>query len=120
MDKGEQINLPPLMIMHIAQIANTTRLHDLGYGFLLTWVFEHFGVELQKKVDAQVINEVGSSTIIGCGFDLIREGDPSPEQGVQTPTTHVPRSSSSQPPAAALQQEQQRLQAEITAMKGVL
>jgi len=52
MDRGEQINLPALMIKHIARIANTTRAHDLGYGFLLTRVFEHYGVELQKKVDA--------------------------------------------------------------------
>jgi len=109
MDRGEQINLPTLMIKHIARIANTTRSHDLGYGFLLTRVFEHFGIELQKKVDAQVIDEVGSSTIMGCGFDLIREGNPSVEQVVQTPTPPVPRRSSSQPPDSALPQEQQRL-----------
>jgi len=71
MDRGEQINLLALMITHIARIANTTRAYDLGYGFLLTRVFEHFAVELQKKVDAQVIDEVGSSTIMGCDFDLI-------------------------------------------------
>jgi len=52
MDRGEQINLPAFMISHIARIANTPRAHDLGYGFLLTRVFEHFGVELKKKVDA--------------------------------------------------------------------
>jgi len=94
------------MIKHIARIANTTQAHDLGYGFLLTRMFEHFGVELQRKVDAQVIDEVGSSTLMGCGFDLVQEGDPSFEQGVQTPTLPVPRSSSSQPPVAALQQKQ--------------
>ena len=97
------------MIKHIARIANTPRAHDLGYGFLLTRVFELFQVELQKKVDAPVIDGVGSSTIMGCGFDLIQEGDPSPEQGVQTPTPPVPRRSSSQPPDSALPQEQQRL-----------
>jgi len=53
-------------------------------------------------VDAQVIDEVGSSTIMGCGFDLIQEGDPSPEQGVQTPTPPVPRRSLSQPLDSAL------------------
>ena len=72
-------------------------------------MFEHFGVKLQKKVDAPVIDGVGSSTIMGCGFDLIQEGDPSLEQGVQIPTPPVPRSSYSQPPIAILQQEQQRL-----------
>ena len=79
MDRGEQINLLAFMMTHIARIVNITRAHDLGYGFLLTRLFEHFGVELQKKVDAQVIDEVGSSTIMGCGFDLIREDDPNVE-----------------------------------------
>ena len=58
-------------------------------------MFEHFGVEFQKKVDAQAIDEVGSSTIMGCGFDLIRAGDPSDEQGVQTPPSPIPRPSPS-------------------------
>jgi len=60
------------MIRHIGRIATTTRGHDLGYGFLLTLVFEHFGVELQNKAGAQVINEIGSSTLIGCGFDPVQ------------------------------------------------
>ena len=64
------------MIKHIACIVSTTRAHDLGYGFLLTQVFEHFGVELKRKADAQVIDEVGSSTLMGCGFDLVQEGNP--------------------------------------------
>ena len=51
MDREEQINLPAIMIRHIASIANSTREHDLGYGFLLTRVFEHFGVDLKKKVE---------------------------------------------------------------------
>jgi len=73
-DRGDQINLPAFMINHIMRITTTLRAHDLGYGFLLTRVFEHFGVELRKKVDAQVIDEIGSSTIIGCGFALIKAG----------------------------------------------
>jgi len=50
LDRGEQINLPAIMISHISRIANTAIEHDLGYGFLLTSVFEHFGISLQKKV----------------------------------------------------------------------
>jgi len=121
MDRGEQINLPAFMISHIMRIATTTRAHDLGYGFLLTRVFEHFGVELRKRVDAQTIDEIGSSTIMGCGYDLITEGvrrqgqaAPSPvapapvrrrDQGVPTPSVPVPSASSSQPPAPASDQE---------------
>jgi len=37
-------------------------------------------------VEAQVIDEVGSSTTMGCDFDLIQAGA-SPEQGEQTPIT---------------------------------
>jgi len=73
------------MINHIMRITTTPRAHDLGYGFLLTRVFKHFGVELRKRVDAQVIDEVGSSTIMGCGFALIKAGDRRADQGVQTP-----------------------------------
>jgi len=120
MDRGEQINLSAIMIRHIARIANTTREHDLGYGFLLTRVFDHFGVELQKRVEAQVIDEVGSSTLMGCGFDLVQEANPDSKQGMQTPAPPVPNNSSSQPSIEVLQQEQQRLHAELTAVKGVL
>jgi len=59
MDKKEQINLPAIMIRHIARIANTSKEHDLGYGFFLTSVFEHFGVTLQKRVGAQLLIKSG-------------------------------------------------------------
>jgi len=118
MNRGEQINLPAFMITHIVRIATTPRAHDLGYGFLLTRVFEHFGVELKKKVDAQVIDEIGSSTIMGCGFALIKAGDRSEDQGVQTPSVPVPRPTPSQPAASMSPSEQQLLQDEITALKG--
>jgi len=78
------------MLNHIMWIATTPRPHDLGYGFLLTWVFEHFEAELKKRVDAQVIDEVGSSTIMGCGFALIKAGDHRTDQGVQTSSVPVP------------------------------
>ena len=81
MDRGEQINLPTIMIRHIARIANTTREHDLRYELLLTRVLEYFGVEFQKKVGAQVIDEIGSSTLMGCGFTLVQDEVPDSEQG---------------------------------------
>ena len=46
LDRGEQINLPAITINHISHIANTARAHDLGYGFLLTLIFEQFGISL--------------------------------------------------------------------------
>ena len=97
------------MIRHIARITNTTREHDLGYGFLLTQVFEHFGVKLQKRMKAQVIDEISSSTLMGCGFNLVQDEDLDFEQGMQTPTPPVPSSSSSQPFVEVLQHEQQWL-----------
>ena len=91
MFKGEQINLPALMIKHIARIANTTKEHDLGYGFLLTQVFEFFGVELRKSIEAQVIDKIGNSTHMGCGFELVQGTVREAEQGAQTPAPPVPR-----------------------------
>jgi len=120
MDRGEQINLPAFMINPIGRIATTPRAHDLGYGFLLTKVYEHFGVELKKKVDAQVIDEIGSSTIMGCGFALIKAGDRSEDQSVQTPRVPVPCPTPSQPAALTSTSSQQQLQDEITALKGAL
>jgi len=119
-DQGEQINLPAFMINHIARIVKTPRAHDLGYGFLITRVFEHFGVELKKKVDAQVIDEISSSTIMDCGFALIKAGDRSEAQGVQTPSVPVPRLTTSQPAPSTSASTQQLLQDEITVLKGAL
>jgi len=46
LDRGEKINLPAIMISHIIRIANTSKDHDMGYGFLLTSVFEELGIPL--------------------------------------------------------------------------
>jgi len=118
MDREEQINLPTIMICYIARIANTTREHDLGYGFLLTHVFEHFGVDLKKKVGVQMIDEIGSSTLMGCGFTLV-EG-PTFEQGTKTPFPPVLGSSSSGPSIEVLLQDQSRLKTELTEVKGAV
>ena len=133
MDRGEQVNLPGFMINHIMRIATTARAHDLRYGFLLTRVFEHFGVELRKRVDAQVIDEIGSSTIMGCCFVLIRAGDHRPDQeeqspaishpirrgdqGVQTPAVPVPRPTKRQPATLMPASDQQQLQADLSALQ---
>jgi len=71
-------------------LQQSPRPHDLWHGFLLTRVFEHFGVELRKRVDAQVIDEVGNNTIMGRGFVLIKAGDRRIDQGVQTPSAPAP------------------------------
>ena len=89
LDKGEQINLPAIMISHIARIANASKDHDLGYEFLLTSVFEHLGIPLQKKVGLQITHEIGSNTLIGCGFKVTKGGSAASEQGPQTPFSPV-------------------------------
>jgi len=118
MDREEQINLPAIMIRHIATIANTTREHDLGYGFFLTRDFKHFGVDLKKKVGVQTIDEIGSSTLMGSRFTLV-EGIAS-EQGTKTPFPPVPGSSSSGPSVEALLQDLSQLKTELTEVKGAL
>jgi len=96
MDREEQINLSTIMIRHIARIANTTKEHDLG----LTRVSEHFEVDLKKKITVQMIDEIGSSTLMGCGFILIEM--PTSEQGTKEPFFPIPGSSSSGPSVDAL------------------
>ena len=72
------------------------------------------GVQLQKKVEAQVIDEVGSNTLMGCGFELIKEDYSGFEQGVQTPALHVP---SSRLFIASLHQKQQSMEADLAELK---
>jgi len=81
LDRGEKINLPAIMISHIRRIANTSKDHDMRYGFLLTSVFEKFGISLQKRVGFQVSDEIESSTLIGCGFKVIKRSSAGLEQG---------------------------------------
>ena len=50
LDRSEQINLLAIMISYISRIANTTKDHDIEYGFLRTSVFEELGIPLQKRV----------------------------------------------------------------------
>ena len=74
LDRGEQINLPAIMINHIGRIAKTSKDHDMGYGFLLTSVFERLRIPLQKRIDFQVSDEIGNNMLIGCGFKVTKGG----------------------------------------------
>ena len=118
MDQEEQINLPAIMIRHIARIVNTASEHDLGYGFLLTLVFEHFGVELKKNVGVQAVDDIGSSTLMGCGFTLV-EG-PASKQGARTPFAPISGSSSAQPSVESVLSDQAKLKSELTEVKDAL
>ena len=96
-------------------------------------MFEHFGVKLRKRVDTQVIDEIGSSTIMGYGFVLINAGDHRPDQeeqspavpdpirsgdqGVQTPSVPVPRPTQYQPAAQMPASDQQQLQVDLCALQ---
>jgi len=120
MDRGERINLPAIMIRHISRIANTSREHDLGYDFLLTLVFEHFGISLQKKMGVQTIDEIWSSTLMGCGFKLVRGDQAVSKQGPRTPFPPVPGSSSSESSVDALLLDQSQLKTELAEVRAVL
>jgi len=72
------------------------------------------------KVGVQVIDKIGSSTLMGCGFDLVKGELPGTKQGPQTPIPPVPSGSSNRTSFEALQQEQHRLQSELTEVKGAL
>ena len=85
LDRCEKINLPKIIISHIARITNTSKDHDMWYGFLLTSVFEELGIPLQNKVGFQVNDEIGSSTLVVCGFTVTKGTSAGSEQGPQTP-----------------------------------
>jgi len=72
LDRGEKINLPAIIISHIARIANTSKNHDMGYGFLLTSLFGELGIPLQKGAGFQVSDEIGNNTLIRCGFKVTK------------------------------------------------
>jgi len=101
------------MIQHIARIANTTGEDDLGYGFLLTLIFEHFGVVLQKKMGVQMVDEIGSSTLMGCDFTVVKGEQTASEQGPRTHFPPIPGTSSSEPFVDALLQDQSRLKTKL-------
>jgi len=61
LDQGEQINLPAIMISHIVRIANTSKDHDMGYGFLLTSVFKHLGIPLQRKWGCRSVTRLAAA-----------------------------------------------------------
>ena len=116
LDREEPINLPAIMIRHIGRIANTTRAHDLGYGFLLTRVFEHFGIVLTRRVEAQVIDAIGIDTLLGCGFEF-GEGSGS-KQGRRPPRPPVSEQPSTK--VEAVLEDNARLKDELSAVKAAL
>jgi len=95
LDRGEKINLLAIMIHHITRIANTSDDHDMGYGFLLTSVFEQSGITLQKRVSLQHADEIGGNTLIGCGFQVTKGGNTGFKRGFQTPFCPVLKEPSS-------------------------
>ena len=123
LDTGSQINLPALMISHIARIANTSKDHDLGYGLLLCLVLEKLGVVLQKKVLAQVNDEIGTCTLVSCGFLSNKggsEGSEQPPEPVPASTLSASTTSLSVPSLSSVVADQAQLKAELAAVKAVV
>lgn len=118
MDREEQINLPALMIKHIARIANPSREHDLGYGFLLTMVFDSFEVKLTKPAGVTFVDEIGSSTLMGCGFNLVEGAGQ--EQESRTPCPPVSAGSSIGSTVENLVQAHALLVSEVCTIKSEL
>ena len=70
----------------------------------------------------QITDEIGSSTLIGCGFHVEKGESASSEQGVQTPLRPVPSdiSNSSTPSLNTLMKDHLSLKGEIADMKKAL
>ena len=65
-------------------------------------------------------DEIGSTTLVGCGLKVTKGGSTGSEQGPQTPFTPVPSSSTRGPSVDALLQDQPRLKDELSEVKQVL
>ena len=63
-----------------------------------------------------MIDENGSSTLMGCGFELVQGAVCEAEQGAQTPAPPIPCGTAHRLSMEGLQQEQQRLQSELAAV----
>jgi len=126
LDRGEQIDLPAIMISHIVSITNTSKSHDIGYGFLVTSVFETLGIPLQKRVGFQVTDEIWSNILLGCGFTIKKSDGIVSEQGPKRPfgsgPGYVPSeaASSSTSTVEALVQNQLHLKEKIAEVKHAL
>ena len=116
LSREEPINLPAIMIRHFGRITNTTRNHDLGYGFLLTKVFEHLGIELTRRVPAQLVDEIGVDTLMGCGYE-VGQGS-THKQGPRPP--RPPVSETPSPSVEAVLEDHARLKEELSAVKSAL
>ena len=116
LSREEPINLPAIMIHHFRRITNTTRNHDLGYGFLLTKVFEHLGIELTRRVPAQLVDEIGVDTLMGCGYE-VGQGS-THKQGPRPP--RPPVSETPSPSVETVLEDHARLKEELSAVKSAL
>ena len=67
-----------------------------------------------------MIDEIGSSTLMGYGFKLVRGDQAVSKQGPRTSFPHVPSSSSSKPSVDALLLDQNRLKTELTEVRAAL
>jgi len=65
-------------------------------------------------------DEIGSSTLISCGFKIANGDNTASEQGPRTPFTPVPGPSSSGALLDTLLQDQNRLKDELSKVKEVL
>lgn len=76
---------------------------------------ESFGVVLQKKVGMQAVDEIASSTLMGCGFS-VGAGQAS-EQGLRTLFNPVPERTSAPSSVDSVIHEQAKLKTELSAVK---
>ena len=67
-----------------------------------------------------MIDEIGRSTLKGCGFELVQGTVHEAEQGAQTPAPPIPCGTAHRLSVEGLQQEQQRIQSALATVQGAL
>jgi len=74
--------------------ANTSKDHDMGYGFLLSSMFEELRISLQKRWVFKSVMKLEVHTLIGCGFKVTKGSSVVSKQGPQISFDPVPGSPS--------------------------
>ncbi|KAK4737467.1 hypothetical protein R3W88_001164 [Solanum pinnatisectum] len=66
LDELKAINLPAIMLEHMHRMTRKNARHGIPYGYLLNYVFEHFGVALRRGVPGTVKQMFSPATLLEC------------------------------------------------------
>lgn len=77
LDNGQPINLPSLIIQHMARAVDTSKpKHAMPYGFMLTKLFDKLNIALPELKFGNNNDVLDVVTLKQCGYDEIKVRGP--------------------------------------------